>query len=402
MSNQDITLNIIELMKPFLEPLSKKCQHCTFFTSDQTCMDDHVLIYHEGFFNEYLCNMCNCYYQTIEDLDMHIEQIHGDNVDEESEPELETKSKLKTKITKYEIEHKNEDNLSEDKSPCPICGEFFSPEDLDIHFKQTHKLKSKSKTHEKLTILCDEDDSEQYDSEQDDSEQDDNNLYKRSKCIKKTKVKKTIDDNYDSSESEDEITNDTNKKLSRWSTISGKYECQLCHYKFTSQSYLGEHFMENHYSYTEQLQLDNFLHNTSFVGYEVLIENNYCEFPLLDNYYGLTCEICQEEYLIEHDKKLRTINPSYLEMYEGCALYPIVIKCCINNHMCHKCLSEYLNQSYLNGLLYCAFCQQDKSRYDLEYLTLTEIKCDVDSWQNWWKEKDRVDLLAFNQSLFYS
>ena len=308
------------------------CDECPFYTNDNICMMDHKLIYHDGIFNEYVCDNCAAYFPTMSELDNHIFISHTKKKDShDSSPIAKRKS---TKIEKIDCCKNNDTtNTIQDNSEKNFDDEFDDDSDNDSD----------------------------YNSENDE-----------------------INNNNDTE----------HKNLYKWSCETGKYECNICKLKFRSQNYLGEHFMLNHQSYEDQLELDKQLNISSFPGFEVLIENSYCVIDDIKKHYDNTCEICYEKYLIGHDTQIKSISSMFLENYEGTTLYPIIINCCNTNHCCHKCVSQYLSSNHLKGLLICPFCQHDRSRYDVKYLSIHDISCNKHEWQQWWQQNDRHYILS--------
>lgn len=380
------------------EPIGENtlyCDQCNFHTNDQICMMDHTLIYHDLAFNEYACDRCNSFFQSMMELDEHIAISHKKKtIKREKHIEDSTQQNDKTKKTVVEDDEEEEDEEEDGevyKYSCRICGEYFqSMYDLEEHVISSHPKKTNDASEKQL-----------FEEEPEPEPEPVKN--KKCKVILTKKVFSDQQPRVEEFSSDDErpppplltVEEIARQKLHRWSSSSGKFQCQICHLKFRSQNHLGEHFMENHQSYEDQLELDQNINTTSFPGFEVLAEIEYSSFPENENYYDQQCEICCEQYLVGHDKKIKLINSSYLDEYVGETLYPVIVDCCKNNHTCHKCLAGYLNESYLNGMLYCPFCQQDRTRYGLKYLSITDIQCNKKTWQQWWIEKDRLDILAF-------
>lgn len=354
------------------------CDQCSFHTNDQICMMDHTLIYHDGAFNEYACDRCNAYFQSMTDLDEHIAISHPKKTIKREKNENVAKTNENIKIEEppeAELDYDDEDEVSYEENEMPSASksiyikkqisEADSPSQSDIPSKPIlPNIKISSGIFGTPQPVV-----EQYESD---------------------------DEPPQPIQTPEEIAK---QNLHKWSSSSGKFQCQICHLKFRSQNHLGEHFMLNHQTYEEQLELDKHINTTSFPGFEILADIEYCSFPENEQYYGKQCEICCEEYLIGHNKRIKIINSSYLDEYTGETLYPTVTECCQDNHTCHKCLSGYLNESYLNGMLCCPFCQQDKTRYGLKYLSIVDIQCDKQTWQRWWSEKDRLDILAFTNRI---
>lgn len=361
-SSSFMTQPIVE--EPSSDPVNENtlyCDQCSFHTNDQICMMDHTLIYHDGAFNEYACDRCNAYFQSMTDLDEHIAISHPKKT-------LKRENNENKKIEEppgAEVEYDDEDELDYEENEMPS----LSTEKKAIEPEEPSQSEISSKP-----ILP--------------------KIKISSGIFGAPKVTKDLCE----SDDEPQLTPEeiAQQNLRKWSSSSGKFQCQICHLKFRSQNHLGEHFMLNHQTYEEQLELDKHLNTTSFPGFEVLTDIEYCSFQENEHYYGKQCEICCEEYLIGHNKKIKIINSSYLDEFTGETLYPMVTECCQNNHACHKCLSGYLNESYLNGMLCCPFCQQDKTRYGLKYLSIVDIQCDKQTWQRWWSKNDRVNILAFN------
>jgi hypothetical protein len=365
------------------------CDQCSFHTNDQICMLDHTMIYHDGAFNEYACNRCDAYFSSMDELDNHIQIAHA---------------KKEKKILKKEQFLEPVSNICSGDTPC--IKEMYEDnedeydEDDDIpgleHIENVENFTNLGNNFQR-------------------PEQANDFLKPMKVCVKKSFKKSVqseqIDFSLDGSGKKDEINKDyfesdedepaqlptleeiEYQKLHRWSSARGKFTCQICKLNFSSQGHLGEHFMANHQSYEEQLELDAKLATTSFPSFEVLNVMNYITFPEFDDYYDNCCEICCKEYLIGHNKKIKLINSSFIDEYKGYTLYPLIINCC-EKHICHECLKGYLNSSHLNGLLVCPYCQQDKTRYDIDYVRVFDICCDKKSWTKWWMKEDKIDTLA--------
>lgn len=359
------------------EPISENtlyCEHCSFHTSDQIYLMDHTLIYHDGIFNEYMCEICNYICTSMHDLDVHINENH------------KTRTKSKTLNRKDENESEDEydeeneeEILNKDKSENIDGKETEAKAEMKFKMESINDApikpikKSIKKPAKKSSNLFEDRPKKKWESDEE-SEEDELPPLIHSKELLSAEISK--------------------QNLEKWSSISGKHQCQICKLKFRSQNHLGEHFMLNHQTYEEQLELDLNIITTSFPGFEVLSEIEYCSFPENEQYYEKFCDICCEEYLVNHNKKIKTINALFLEECDDKILYPIVVNCCKDNHACHKCVKEYLNESYLNGLLYCPFCQQDKTIRGLQYISVTEIECDKKTWKEWWSKYDRLNMIA--------
>lgn len=269
----------------------KYCDYCSFQTTDDVCLNDHIMIYHEGLFNEYACTECDSVYNSINELDYHIRVSHK--------------------------KHKQSKDMDNDNDEI-------------------------------------EDDS-------DDSVSHNNEYY----------------------------------KLHKWSTKHGKHVCQICSLKFSAQNHLGEHFILNHESYEDQLVLDNEMITTSFPGFEILEVLDYLKCVLHHEHYENCCEICCKEFLVNHNKKMKIVTTSYLDNYDGETRYPVILICC-DKLICHTCIKEYLNLNHLNGLIICPYCTKDHTKYDRDYLKITDILCDTEKWKKWWKKNEKIDMLAFS------
>jgi hypothetical protein len=340
------------------EPVNENtlyCDQCSFHTNDQICMMDHTLIYHDGAFNEYACDRCNAYFSSMHELDEHISILHP------------------KKTLKKEIGSKNINKVEENKSTeTQVMAEGDGDEDEEPPLEEPPPMEIEKKKDLPFKSIL-----------------------PKMKIINADNPPQSLESDDDEQPpvilSPEEIAK---QNLHKWSSVLGKYQCQICGLKFRSQNHLGEHFMLNHHTYEEQLELDQKINTTSFPGFEVLSEIEYCSFPENNDYYEECCQICCEQYLVNHDKRIKIVNSSYLDEYDGETLYPVIVHCCKDNHTCHKCLSGYLNSSYLNGMLYCPFCQQDKTRYGLKYLSITDIQCNKTLWQQWWSKENRIDILA--------
>lgn len=381
----------IEIPFTTSEPITENtiyCDQCPFHTNDQICMMDHTMIYHDGMFNEYACDRCSAYFQSMHELDDHIESMHPKKTFKKMEKKVNSRS-----ITPS-VQPENDEDVDYGE---PIVRRIENIEEYPVNVTEknasqyvdiTHTEKNKINEHEKLSEK-----KSQF------TRLSRSTIISKIENINKNNVDKNLENEYSEDEYEEEphiLSSEeiAKQKLHKWSSIRGKFQCQICQLKFTSQEYLGEHFMVNHHSYEDQLELDLKLKTTSFPGFEVLEEIKYLSFPELHEFKEKSCEICCEDYLISHNSNIKTVNSLYVDYYEGDILYPIVMKCCENNHACHKCVKGYLNENYLNGMLYCPFCQQDRTQYGLSYLQVTEIMCNKKIWEKWWSRGDKLDILT--------
>lgn len=237
-------------------------------------------------------------------------------------------------------------------------------------------------------------------------------------------------DSYDSdNESYDSDYSDSNNNDTR-TTISSvrSHICIICNRRFQTQFHLGEHFINTHQSYEEQMHLDRAILQSSFPGFEILSTINFIalswtvtkkkEFiEILKN----KCFICNNYFsLIKHNNNTKNIimindldmNTIYNEMnnnkinfhddfgiiykknIECCdnIRFPMTLLCCGNN-LCHRCIKEYLMN---NTTIKCPYCTKDHVNNNLDYIKTIEFeKSNRNSWINWWSKNDRVNLLAF-------
>lgn len=384
-----------------------KCESCDFQTTDPICLMDHVLIVHDGAFEDddnvydYYCDRCNINFDNNVDFDNHVDTIHkGNNNALISD----------TEDTDTEDTDTEDDNIDVDAKNDDIQNEGIQNEGILDESIQDDNIKN------------DDDDSKDDDSE---IELDCDKVEKKNELLKKSKKeKKNVND--------DPILliSQLLQKIQSQKPIiktQKKYVCPSCNIAFRTQFHLGEHFTNKHTSYEEQSHLDTFTNYSSFPGFEILEELNVISLPsnkemLKMAFSDQQCDICCKKYTMYNyvnDKKItsKDLDDELLEdnfkniknkskhifcdlwhdkilLFNKC--YPLMLTCC-QNIICGDCLKNHLlNSTYIK----CPFCNNDHTKYDTDYIKIIDIvnlkpKFNKQSWINWWKRGNKVNNLAF-------
>jgi hypothetical protein len=110
-------------------------------------------------------------------------------------------------------------------------------------------------------------------------------------------------------EEEEPINNNRNVIDDIPSNINGKYVCQICNKRYTSEYNLGEHFTITHANYESQLVLDNKKTSGGFPGLKILedigmIKHVELKEHLSNNYYKNDCLLCSIPYVQNINKNI--------------------------------------------------------------------------------------------------
>ena len=393
-----------------------KCIICDFETSDQICMADHFMIVHERLFgNSYYCHRCNIEFVHRRDLNRHLtlcgrtdKEHDSDNSDDEA-----------TNITESKDDKNDED-------------------DEDTKDGENH-----------IDDIASSEDSEDSNSSDDEDDKED----KKSEITEEPPQLTSINHNQQnfvrrmrrnaipSLDTNLEIKTDllpppaprrTNPRSS--ATIrqlgirAGRYECNICNHRFTSQYYLGDHFISEHSSYEHQLSLDN-VPKTGFPGFSILsyikmiyvptdrkelleIANTKCcicysDFSIYNYYtkYDNTRQQINAKYIdsIFDDPIKKVVFPHYIDAchqasksYNNYKIknkhmhYPIVLTCC-NNSICHKCIRSSIMQK--NDII-CPLCMKNHNKIKCDYIKIIKPTLpNKKSWMSWWIRNNHLEIL---------
>jgi len=361
------------------------CPICDFETKDPICMNDHTMIVHDGLFsNVYYCHRCGIEFIQRTDLDSHLvscdeesdEDVNADTKQEE-DTQLEAKSDDDSEIDNT-IEHPPTSSYSEtvlDRIQNIMNIRFDLPPLLPVPEIAT-RLESQQRIRRRAIA--------------------------------------SLNTNLETEASR-------SRRHSRLPTLS-RYTCNICLRIFRSQYDLGEHFMNDHSSYDEQLLLDN-IPKTAFPGFSVLSHINMIHIPIsrrvLLKLSKEKCCVCCSDFSIYNyslDKTRSNISAKYLDTlfddvvkqtvlpydinsYSKTKLhndfklininYPIIMTCC-GNSVCHKCFrSSIINK---NDII-CLFCMKNHNKIELDYVKMIKpSRPDRKSWELWWKQNDHVSI----------
>lgn len=175
------------------------------------------------------------------------------------------------------------------------------------------------------------------------------------------------------------------RQVVKYATQKGKFKCPLCEYKFATQEHLGEHFIEVHASYEQQLTLDETIKVNAFPNYEILSNINMISKPskkttdmLLKNY----CPICDNKYS-ELNNVITYSDFDELNDEESDSFnYPLLMMCCQSN-VCHVCIRKVLTK---NAILKCPFCKYEHTQNDYVRIYDETGKLNTKSWKKWHKK----------------
>lgn len=191
----------------------------------------------------------------------------------------------------------------------------------------------------------------------------------RCKLIKLKKKKITEENN-----SEDKLEDEKNDNQIQIVNI-GKYECPVCHLKFSNSFVLGEHFILDHNDYDTLCSLDVRNHN-GFPGFNILEKimmiNFLLDESILDQEY---CDICTFDYNLN-------LNEPRTEQIIDNNRTPLIMNCCQMN-ICCDCLMNHIIET---DSIHCPFCRKDHTRGDWEYIIFIEEtnKTNREIWEAWW------------------
>lgn len=189
--------------------------------------------------------------------------------------------------------------------------------------------------------------------------------------------------------------------------------CPICNKSYSSQEFLGEHFLSSHNNYEELTSLDKKEHDVyGFAGFDLLKRINYVsEYSTKEKEsYVLNkkrCAICtlryqypvyiipdndEEENVYYSDSELlNTIKRNLSDIrlvevynkFSDIERLPIKLNCC-SKDICHDCLQDHLS---ITDSLICPFCGKDGTRTDLDYIIDIEITNTTESsrWLWWWE-----------------
>jgi len=354
------------------------CETCGMECNSVIELLDHNMIYHEGVWDQFGCDVCNFWAKTNDELSEHYKITHGET-GSDSEEELVQVAEDGKVDSENEQDAKSEDSEAEsdsDKSyvvPEPKAEEVKSRilkisipplEDEDVEnldIKKTDKLRRTRMNFNRL----------------------------------KSKLRRQISP----------VPERAPRNVHH--VEDGKFACPVCELKFNTPYHLGEHFSFAHQSYEIQKDLDT---KTSiyFPGYDMLHMINMIDFldnSQLEKIKTESCPICRTEYTTRIIKRTKSctqfdrlkyspdktsfqkiedaIKTTYADtqtsVFDHC--YPLFMTCC-KNHICHSCLKSHIMATYD---ITCPFCTKDHTREDLTYVT--ELKPGMfnkSTWQTWW------------------
>ena len=163
--------------------------------------------------------------------------------------------------------------------------------------------------------------------------------------------------------------------------IYGKHICPICEKKYTTDSYLGEHFIMMHSDYSQLSKLDE-KNKIYYPSLDVIIDIGMIQSIKQSNIDKLicaneTCVICSDDY-----KYPSSIEDGYSETERKRKTIPCITNCC-NRHLCTECLINYIGY---NNKLKCLYCNKDYEDVTNDYVITYEYSnITNDSWRNWWR-----------------
>jgi hypothetical protein len=164
------------------------------------------------------------------------------------------------------------------------------------------------------------------------------------------------------------------------------------------------------------MELEKTVSKGSYPGFEILEELNVIYVMRRQKetkkFIGHKCNICYEYYAINYnisngkdlDNKVNNLT-NYSSLPTKCfddiskineqnLNYPVKMMCC-GNVICHKCVKDHL---FEQTSIVCMFCKIDHSIRTEKYVRVivpVYNNFNTKSWINWWKQNDRINLLAF-------
>lgn len=150
-----------------------------------------------------------------------------------------------------------------------------------------------------------------------------------------------------------------------------KISCPICSDTFSTESYLGEHFINAHNDYNIFCKLDE-RSGSGFPGFDLLRRINMIK--KVNKIVEDDCTVCKIGYGEENKRPIRLL--------------------CCKKLICRDCLFNYLS---ITDTVICPYCLRDHTRYDSEYIVVIEEinQTDPKKWLPWWI--NHVEL--FNQSV---
>lgn len=203
-----------------------------------------------------------------------------------------------------------------------------------------------------------------------------------------------------------------------------KYECSVCKQKFMSPAYLGNHYLEQHSTYDQNLVLDHNSHD-GFPGFDILEIIGMIDIMNKNDMKNLfisfnCCPICQTKFDFYHKdntqeiesdnecdtrihnkrsirERFATLNEMNLQFKCDMALFytmktnfdhsPIQTSCC-KKHICKDCIKQHI---MFSNSVKCPFCLYDHTRADWNYITVYEpSKYNKKSWLAWKKRNSHI------------